>query len=213
MAPTARLSFVLIVLFLAAAALSAQGQSATGGFKYELVGATGAVQFEARMQGTSGAGHVDLTATHDIANDPGDNTGGSSASAATVSVRVDVDCLRVSGNRAVMSGSITSATIPDYIGAQAILAVEDGGEGGNASQDRFTWGLYHVNDPTWTPSDAEVPGDAGAFFSWIATDAERDDDVGIPAGANAPTGVDCKTFGLDAYAFEPIGNGNLQVRP
>jgi hypothetical protein len=213
MAPTARLSFVLIALVLAAAAVSVQGQSTTGGFHYGLAGASGAVQFEARMQGSSGSGHVDLTGTQAVSNDSGDDTGGSEATQTTVSVRVDVDCLRVSGNRAVMSGSIVSATIPGYIGAQAILAVEDGGEGGNAAPDRFTWGLYHVNDPTWTPSDAEVPGDAGAFFSWIATDAERPDDVGIPAGADAPTGVDCTTFSLDAYAFEPIGNGNLQVRP
>jgi hypothetical protein len=212
MAPTARVSFVSIVL-LAAVTLSAQGQSATGGFNYGLAGATGSVQFEARMQGTSGRGHVDLTGTQNVSNDSVDDTGGPGATSTTVSVRVDVDCLKVSGNRAVMSGSIISATIPAYVGAQAILAVEDGGEGVNAPPDRFTWGVYHANDPTWTPSDAEVPGDAGAFFSWIATDAERPDDVGIPAGANAPTGVDCKTFGFDAYAYEPIGNGNLQVRP
>jgi hypothetical protein len=34
-------------------------------------------------------------------------------------------------------------------------------------------------------------------------------------GANAPTGIDCKSFGLTAYALNevPHGAGNIQVKP
>jgi hypothetical protein len=51
------------------------------------------------------------------------------------------------------------------------------------------------------------------MLSWIATDAERPDDVGVPS--NRSTVIDCETFPLGAYTLVPIphGGGNVQVRP
>jgi hypothetical protein len=131
-------------------------------------------------------------------------------------MQVDVDCIRVSGNRASMSGVITSSSASGYTGLRAILAVEDGGEGSKSDPDRFTWGAYRSTAQTWTPEDAEVPGDNGAMFTWFASDAERFDDVPVPAGySQSQNPVDCKSFGLGAYAFEALahGSGNIQVKP
>ena len=51
---------------------------------------------------------------------------------------------------------------------------------------------------------------------WHATDAERDDDVGITVSfSSPPPPVDCTSFPLSAYALAEIrhGGGNVQVKP
>jgi len=62
------------------------------------------------------------------------------------------------------------------------------------------------------PVDAEDPNDRGAFLRWIATDAERKDDVGIPMPPNPL--VQCRTFPGVAYDFPDIkyAGGDLQVQ-
>lgn len=208
----ARVLFCLVAVF---AATGLAAQSANGDFTFDFPGATGAIQFNARAFGSSAQGQITFTATQDVSNDSVDDTGGPGANATAVTLTVTLDCLRQSGNRAAMSGLVTASSIAAYTGRRAILAVEDNGEGKNAENDSFTWGLYDNTSPSWTPSDAEVPGDNGAMFSWIATDFERPDDEGIPAGANAPTGTDCKSFVLGAYSLQTLeqGSGNIQVRP
>ncbi|HVE73391.1 MAG TPA: hypothetical protein VNI54_18625 [Thermoanaerobaculia bacterium] len=196
------------------AATSVWAQSSNGDFQFALTGATGAIQFDARVHGTSAKGTINFTASQDVSNDNVDDNGGPGAQATSATIVVSIDCMKQSGNRASMSGLVTSSSVPGYTGRRAILAVEDNGEGVNASRDAFTWGVYTDDNPTWTPSDAEVPGDNGAMFSWLATDFEVPGDVGIQAGANAPKGRDCKSFGLGAYALEALvhGAGNIQVR-
>ena len=195
-------------------ALTASAQSANGDFRFDYPGATGAVQFHARAFGDSARGEISFASTQDVSNDAVDDTGGPGATPTSVTLTVSIDCLRQSGRRASMSGLVTASSIAAYNGRRAILTVEDNGEGVNAVRDAFTWGLYDNTLPTWTPSDAEVPGDNGAMFSWTATDFERPDDVGIPAGAGAPAGIDCRSFGLDAYSLQTLehGSGNIQVR-
>jgi hypothetical protein len=208
----ARVCFCILAAF---AAVAASAQSATGGFQFAFPGASGGIQFEARGSGDSARGNVHFSATEDVPNDDVDGAGGTGPASATITLKVSVDCLHLTGNRAAMSGLVTSASLDGYEGKRVILAVADNGEGANAPPDAFTWGIYHDTTPDWVPSDAEVPGDNGALFSWIATDAERPDDVGIPAGASAPQGIDCRTFNFDSYAFQPLdrGSGNIQVRP
>ena len=205
-------AFLIVAALLLAMPLSAQ--SASGDFQFALAGSSGAVQFNARMHGSSARGDLTFTANVEVSGDS-DDDGGQAPSAMTATLSVSIDCLRQTGNRAAMSGIVTSSNVPAFVGRRAILAVEDNGEGVNASRDAFTWGLYNDDAPSWTPSDAEVPGDAGATFSWIATDSERPDDTGVPAGANAPDGLNCQSFGLGAYSLEILGhgNGNIQVRP
>jgi len=70
--------------------------------------------------------------------------------------------------------------------------------------------------PNWTASDAELEFDNGAALSWIASDFERNDDVGVPAGnGNTREAGDCRAVSLGAYALDELvhGDGNIQVRP
>ena len=207
-------SRVFLIVLVLLAAISASAQSSNGDFSFALSGANGSIQFNAKAEGSGAKGHVTFSATQDVSNDSVDDTGGPGAAATSATIQVEVDCLKVTGNRAAMSGVVTSSNVPGYAGLRAILAVEDGGEGSKAPKDAFTWGVYRNDALTWTPSDAEVPGDNGAMFSWLATDFEVPGDTGIPAGANAPTGVDCKSFGLAAYAMDEVahGAGNINVK-
>ena len=54
--------------------------------------------------------------------------------------KLDVDCLAMSGNVAVLSGEVSHTNTP-YVGWGLWLAVEDNGEGENAVPDRIT-GAY-----------------------------------------------------------------------
>ncbi|HYC90433.1 MAG TPA: hypothetical protein VEO54_14545 [Thermoanaerobaculia bacterium] len=206
-----RAGFLFLLLL---ASVSASAQSASGDFTFALPGASGAIQFNAKTSGNAPKGHISFTATQQVSNDAVDDSGGPGTSSQTATIGVTVDCLKVTGNRAAMSGVVTSSSVPGYVGLRAILAVEDGGEGSKAPRDGFTWGVYGNNAATWTPSDAEVPGDNGAMFSWLATDFEVPGDAGIQVGANAPTGVTCQSFGLAAYTLDEVahGAGNIQVR-
>jgi hypothetical protein len=185
----------LCASLLLTSALAAQnsGPASNGDFQFALTGATGAIQYNARGTGS------------------GDST---PPAVTQVSLTVSFDCLRISGNQAAMSGTISSSSVPEYIGLRALLAVEDNGEGKKTSPDRFTWGVYRTNTINWIPVDAEDENDTGATLTWLASDAERLDDV--PVLANQPTGaIDCKSFPFGSYAFEdlPHGAGNIQVKP
>jgi hypothetical protein len=190
------------------------GPSANGEFEFSLDGAAGAIQFDARTNAadTSG-GQMSFDGAVEISNEDVDGTGDPVTPLPGLSMDVTFDCLEVDGNRAAMSGVVTAASDPGYLGQRAILAVQDNGQGANDPPDTFTWGVYRSTARTWIPSDAEVPDDTGASLVWIATDAERPDDVGVPS--NRSTVVDCKSFPLGAYSLVtiPHGAGNVQVKP
>jgi hypothetical protein len=203
-------------LFTFAAAAQNSGPASNGDFQFALEGASGAIQYNARSFGSSAQGQLTFTGTSEISDEDvdGEGSGGVGSTVRNVTLTVSFDCLRINQTRAAMSGLITSSTEPSYMGRRVVLAVEVGGEGKNAAPDRFTWGLYRNSAITWTPSDEEVPGDNGYMFSWLATDFERPDDVGVPySRGNAP--VDCQSFPFGSYAFEalPHGAGNIPVKP
>ncbi|HEX2833567.1 MAG TPA: hypothetical protein VHW00_11160 [Thermoanaerobaculia bacterium] len=209
------LCFSLVVTLAAFAQNS--GPASNGDFQYALEGATGAIQYNARSFGSSAQGQVTFTGTADISDEDvdGEGTGGTGPVSTNVTLTVNIDCLRIQGNRAAMSGTISSSNISSYVGVRALLAVEDGGEGNKSTgPDKFTWGTYRANAMTWTPEDAEVPGDPGWSFSWLASDAERFDDVAVPSSHGGGT-IDCQSFPFGSYAFEalPLGAGNIQVKP
>ena len=60
----------------------------------------------------------------------------------TRGVHVEVDCLNVIGNLAIVSGIITKSSAdpgsPGALGNVAVFAVEDNGEGASAAPDRIT---------------------------------------------------------------------------
>jgi hypothetical protein len=204
------------LLLTAAVAGQNSGPASNGDFQFALTGATGAIQYNAREHGSSAQGEMTFTGEIEISNEDVDGTGEPAPPAVTeVSLTVSFDCLRINGNRAAMSGTVSSSSVPEYIGLRAVLAVQDNGEGKKAeAPDRFTWGVYRTNAITWLPVDAEDPNDTGATLTWFASDAERLDDV--PVLSNQPTsGIDCKSFPFGSYAFEdlPHGAGNIQVKP
>jgi hypothetical protein len=200
--------FSIAVAFVLSVALSAtaqnSGPSANGDFHFTAGTAETRIVFDARDQnrGTT-RGELVLTANQDPQGE-----------AATFTLTAQLDCLKIMGNRAVMGGTVSSASIPEYLGVRVLLIVEDGGEGSKESIDRYTWGIYHGSEVTWLATDAELEFDPGAGLTWLATDAERNDDAGIPSRPSSTT-VDCNSFAPSAYDLRDLdrGAGNIQVKP
>ena len=183
------------------------GPSASGDFQFTVGdGIERSVAFNARIQqngrSTGEMTFISKGDLEDISSNP------------AIYVKAGFDCLSIKDKRAVMSGVVKESNLGDLLGHRVILVVEDDGEGINAeSRDKLTWGIYEPLNRTWTPQDAEVPGDTGWLLNWIATDFERPDDVGIPARGSEVIG--CQSFSLSSYSFMdlPHGQGNIQVRP
>jgi len=215
----ARVSVVAFSLVLACSLPAVAGNegSASGGLRFSAGGLTNKIEFNVKSDKDGNAkGKMSYSGPAEIPDQDVDGTGEANRGGplADLSMTADFDCLLVSGNRAVMSGVITGASVWELIGQRALLAVEDNGEGSNApAPDRLTWGVYVLTRQTWVPVDAERKDDFGASLSWIATDAEREDDRGIPSRKSDD--INCRSFPLEAYTFIDLehGSGNIQVRP
>jgi len=211
--------FLFVLLSIALPSLSfagADGPSATGSFQFNVdEGQPKYLDFNARQQ-NNGRTVGEMTFTDPNAAvvvdpDAPPSTNGPQTGA---SVRAAFDCLKISGNRAVMSGVIVESNVLTAIGLRVLLVVEDNGEGVNApANDRLTWGVYQNPATGWTPKDSERDDDIGATLSWLATDAERPDDAGVPSNQSRIVG--CQSFPLSSYSFVDIahGGGNVQVQP
>lgn len=191
----------------------ADGPSATGSFQFQLEdGATRFLEFNAREQNngrTVGEMTFSDPAVVPVA-DP-DSPGSGSPGAL---IRARFDCLKITANRAVMSGEIFESNILNAIGLRVLLVVEDNGEGINIpTTDKLTWGIYQPSGAGWTPKDAERDDDNGASLTWLAKDFERPEDPGVPSNQSRVIG--CQSFSLEAYSFVDIahGGGNVQVQP
>ncbi len=55
-----------------------------------------------------------------------------------VRLHMDIDCLRVVGNIAYVSGVITHSTTPAQVGLRGLFSAQDNGEGANAPPDRLS---------------------------------------------------------------------------
>jgi hypothetical protein len=186
----------------------AEGATAAGSFKFALQdGEIRFVEFKA-SEGAEGAGAGEMTLS-DPAAIPIENPDNPERTSPGVLVRAKIDCMDTSQNTAIMGGEIFDSNVPSAIGQRVLLIVQDNGIDGE--KDRLTWGIYQP-PTTWIPVDAENPNDRGAFLRWIATDAERKDDVGIPMPPNPL--VQCRTFPGAAYDFPDIkyAGGDLQVQ-
>jgi hypothetical protein len=209
----------LCLLIFAAPGSSApgpSGPSASGDFQFSLQdGGVRYIQFDVRTQ-KNGETKGQMT-FNDPAAEAGsdDGTGGAPTnSPAGAFVTAELDCLQIKGNAAVMSGVITESNAVNAIGSRVLLVVEDNGEGINIqSPDKLTWGVYNQPPQNWIPRDAEWDNDPGVGLTWLATDFERPDDIGIPSNQSKIIG--CRTFPLSSYALVDVqhGFGNIQVRP
>jgi hypothetical protein len=190
------------------------GPSASGTFQFTLDdGDTRFLEFNAREQNKGTVvGDMTFSDPSVVPVDDADTTGGTNTAGAMV--RANFDCLKITGNRAVMSGVISESNILSAVGLRILLVVEDNGEGVNASNpDKLTWGVYQPTSTGWVPKDAERDDDNGSSLSWLATDFERPDDVGIPSRLDQTIG--CQSFSLGSYTFVDVahGGGNIQVQP
>src|SRR5262245_4067569 len=207
----------LLVITIALPALTfagADGPSATGNFQFTLEdGQTRFLEFNARQQNNGRiVGGMTFSDPSVVAVEDPDATPGPNNAGAIVQAKFD--CLKITENRAVMSGVISQSNILSAVGLRVLLVVEDNGEGINAAgTDKLTWGIYQPSGGAWVPKDAERDDDNGAGLSWLATDFERPDDVGVPSNQSKIVG--CQSFSLAAYSFVDVkhGGGNIQVQP
>ena len=126
-------------------------------------------------------------------------------------LKADFDGLVVSGNRAVMSGTVRDSSIPYLLGQRVLLTVEDNGDNTKVP-DKVMWGVYKPINRDWKPSDAELKDDPGVGLRWWATDAEVKDDRGYQMPRSEA--IDTATFALAAYDFADTtdGVGDIVVR-
>src|ERR1044072_3925481 len=189
------------------------GPSAIGNFQFSLEdGQPRFLEFNAREQ-NKGTVVGEMTFSDPSVVPVGDPDATEGPATAGALVKAKFDCLKITGNRAVMSGVISESNILQAIGLRVLLVVEDNGEGGNVLTDKLTWGIYTPQGTGWTPKDAERDDDNGASLSWLAKDFERPDDLGI--SSNQSKIVGCESFSLGAYSFVDVvhGGGNIQVQP
>ena len=213
------IAFASLLLFVCVALTpltfaGSNGPSANGSFQFALEDRQPKfLEFDAREQNNSRiVGQMSFTDPN--ATFVADPDAPGNASATGISMRARFDCLKITDNRAVMSGEIFESNVLAAIGQRVLLVVEDNGEGINSpNADKLTWGVYQNQASGWIPRDAERDDDNGAALTWIATDAERPDDPGIPSNPSKVIG--CKSFPLSSYSFVDIahGGGNVQVKP
>ena len=191
----------------------ADGPSATGSFQFQLEdGATRFLEFNARQQ-NNGRTVGEMTFSDPAVVPIGDPDSQGSGNPGAL-IRAKFDCLKITGNKAVMSGEIFESNVLSAIGLRVLLVVEDNGEGINVpTTDKLTWGIYQTSGAGWTPKDAERDDDNGASLNWLATDSERAEDPGVPSKQSKVIG--CQSFSLEAYTLVNIahGGGNVQVQP
>jgi hypothetical protein len=132
-------------------------------------------------------------------------------------MKAELDSMTVEKNRAVMGGTVLDSSHKSYVGSWVQLVVEDSGDDPK-EPDRLTWAFCRPREGGWIPSDSEWKDDDGAYLRWWATDAERDDDVGIPSPNLIPNNEDesgCQVHPLWSYALADISKseGDIIVLP
>jgi hypothetical protein len=193
-----------LCVFTLALSVPMFGQNASGNFTFSSPDGSYAINFTAHGQGLNVG---EMTFEGPAPRTADEEAGGPGAS--NLSLKVSWDCLAVNLNGAIMTGSVTSANDPSYVGRLARLSVEEG------SPARFSYAFFRNETINENPSDAEVPGDAGAMFSWIATDHERADDKG-KAMSGRRHRENCQSMTASAAAVSDdmmTANGSITVRP
>ena len=209
-------SLLIIGLAFLATPLLASAQVANGTYKFVMEdGATKYLEFDARS-GERGAA-IGYMVFNDEAKIEFQDVDGNGEipreEPAPFFMKAEFETMTVEKNRAVINGVVRDSSYRSYIGKFVQLVIED--NDGIEVPDKFVWSFCTPEPGGWIPSDAEVPGDMGAFLSWWATDAERKDDVGIPSPSLIPGGLkSCKVLPLPTYEFASIlkGDGAIQIR-
>ncbi len=130
-------------------------------------------------------------------------------------IEASLNSLKVTKNRAVMNGTVRDSSHKNYLGRWVQLVVEDNGKD-LKKPDRLTWSFCQPAVTGWIPADKELEEDEGTFQHWWATDAEREDDQGIPSRNLLGDREDgCPVHPLSSYTFVRPAKweGDLVVQP
>lgn len=209
------LVFALTAIFAGSASANLSGPSASGVYHFVLEDdLPKAVEFEAQTD-ERGVTTGSLTVSGEAVFsdwEPDEEPG--HPEVVEFSITADLDTLAIEHNRALMGGTVRESTNRNYVGKWIQLVVEDSTD--EREPDKVSWCLCQPEATGWVPSDAEVPGDEGAWWKWWATDAELREDVGIPSVNIIPGNkTSCDKFPLGAYEFAEMksGEGQIQVIP
>jgi hypothetical protein len=204
----------ILALLLAGSVPAAAAEAARGSYQFTLGDRlTKYVEFDAQALERGGAsGRLFYSDEAPVTSQDVDGVGDPVGSQQGFYFSADLDGLTVTGNRAVMSGTVRDASIASLVGQRVLLTVEDNGTNGR-EPDRLTWGVYKPVKRDWTPSDAELERDPGVGATWRATDAELRDDPGIPMPPDESIGTQTFTFSAYAFADTEDGAGDIVVQP
>ncbi len=211
-------SIISLLLFTLVFSISgtaeSQGSSVIGNFQISTgVGPTRHIEFKAsrdRNGYTIGETVFRDRPESDTKSEVADRSADSSS---TFWLKAQFDCLVISGNRAVMGGSVTESNSQSYIGQRLLMVVEDGDGFKPQERDKLTFGIYQQAARDWLPSDSERAVEEGWAAEWVARDSERDDDD--PVSPRKSEVKRCDSFPISAFSFinENLGRGSIQVRP
>ena len=211
--------FILCLVLLATPfSTSAQQPGAASG-KYKFVmdddGLVKYLEFDVRTDERGGTQGYFLFTDEAKAplEEPNGDEGGRKGESLAFSMKADLSEMTIEKNRAVISGMVRESSHSRYLGQWIRLVIED--NDGVEVADKFGWSFCAQEQGGWIPSDAEVPGDRGAFMSWWATDAERKDDVGIPSPNLIPGNLKgCRPYPVFAYDFAEFlkGEGTITIK-
>jgi len=206
------LRFAALAVLVAATPVIAG--NVTGDFHAPVPGGTMSIQVDALTVRASGAGSGTVYFHGPVKVSDTDEEGAPRRKAAVseLTLKVDVDCVRINKNRATMSGVVRDSNLDAYLGRRFLLVVEDNASPANP---KFTWGLYRTPDMKWTPSDTESSAeDEKSPKTWVASDSERDDDEGVKV--NEPGAEsECRSLLLSVESLIeiPAGGGTVRVQP
>jgi hypothetical protein len=206
---------LLSALLLAASALTARAEAASGNYQFTIDDKTVKyVEFDAqRFADGHVSGSMFLSDEATIVYQDVDGVGDPREKYAGVYIKADLDGIVVEENQAVMSGTVRDSSIPYLLGLRVLLTVEDNGDNTRVP-DKLTWGVYKFIKKDWTPSDAEWEKDPGVGLTWWATDLERRDDKGYQM-PRPDVPADTQSFPVAGYSFVDAsdGVGDITVKP
>lgn len=207
--------FVLTLFVATPSIANAQSGSAIGQFKFimdEEESAAKSLDFEARTDEKGNTtGFMKFTDEAKVSFQDVDGTGDPQDEPGPFFMTAALDAMTIEKNRAVISGIVRESSHRSYVGKWIQLVIED--NDGREVVDKFAWSFCQPELGGWIPSDAEVPGDRGAFMSWWATDAERKDDVGIPSPNLIPGSLKaCVAHPVRAYEFATLLKADGEIK-
>ncbi|HEX2225093.1 MAG TPA: hypothetical protein VHN15_12900 [Thermoanaerobaculia bacterium] len=175
-------SIVAFALLSLTAPQSAAAQSASGAYRFimddEMVKT---LEFDAQGDARgSASGRILLADEAQFADGADPDDPRAAGDAIPFFMQASVNGMKVEKNRAVIDAVVRESSHKSYVGRFVQLVVEDNSANLRVP-DRILWSFCQGNNVGWIPSDAELKEDDGAFLSWWATDAEREDDRGIPS--------------------------------